>query len=94
MRKFFLSAMAMIAMIGAMSLTSCSDEDNGDGGGGSGLGGDGVTLGGTVDGTLTLDASKEYHLTSALVVPEGATLEIPAGTTIKAAKGFGNYILV
>ncbi len=70
MRKFFLSAMAMIAMIGAMSLTSCSDEDNGDGGGGSGLGGDGVTLGGTVDGTLTLDASKEYHLTSALVVPK------------------------
>ena len=94
MRKFFLSAMAMIAMIGAMSLTSCSDEDNGDGGGGGGLDGDGVTLGGTVDGTLTLDASKEYHLTSALVVPEGATLEIPAGTTIKAAKGFGNYILV
>ena len=94
MRKFFLSAIAMMAMMGAMSLTSCSDDDDNGGGGGGGLGGDGVTLGGRVEGTLTLDASQEYHLTSALIVPNGATLEIPAGTTIKAAQGFGNYILV
>ena len=93
MRKFFMSALAMFAMMGAMSLTSCSDDDDNNGGGDVEPG-TSVELGGIVEGTMTLDASKEYHLTSALVVPEGATLEIPAGTTIKAAKGFGNYILV
>ena len=84
--------MAFLAMMSAMTLTSCSDDDNG---GGDGPGPtDSAVLGGDVEGTLTLDANTEYHLTSALVVREGATLEIPAGTTIKAAKGFGNYILV
>ena len=88
-----MSAMAMIAMFGAMSLTSCSDDDNNDGGGG-GQKGATVEIGGTVEGTMRLDATKEYHLTSTLVVPDGATLEIPAGTTIKAAQGFDKYILV
>ena len=88
-----MSAMAMIAMFGAMSLTSCSDDDNNDGGGGGQTGAT-VEIGGTVEGTMRLDATKEYHLTSTLVVPDGATLEIPAGTTIKAAQGFDKYILV
>ena len=94
MRKFFLSSMALIAMMGAMSLTSCSDDDNGEGGGGGGQTGEAAVLGGTLTENLTLDASKEYSLTSALIVPEGITLEIPAGTTIKAAQGFDKYILV
>ncbi len=88
-----MSAMAMIAIFGAMSLTSCSDDDNNDGGGGGQTGAT-VEIGGTVEGTMRLDATKEYHLTSTLVVPDGATLEIPAGTTIKAAQGFDKYILV
>ena len=92
MKKLFLTSMAFLAMMSAMTLTSCSDDDNG---GGDGPGPtDSAVLGGDVEGTLTLDANTEYHLTSALIVREGATLEIPAGTTIKAAKGFGNYILV
>ena len=36
------------------------------------------------DGTVTLDASKTYKLTGALVVRSGATLNIPAGTRIEA----------
>ncbi|MGJ8658825.1 hypothetical protein [Cellulophaga fucicola] len=35
------------------------------------------------DGTVTLDPSETYTLTGALVVKSGATLIIPAGTTIK-----------
>ena len=93
MRKFFMSALAMFAMMGAMSLTSCSDDDDNNGGGDVEPG-TSVELGGIVEGTMTLDASKEYHLTGTLVVPDGATLEIPAGTTIKAAQGFDKYILV
>ncbi len=96
MKKFFLTSMALLAMMSAVTLTSCSDDDDIDNSG-EGDGTDNtesLVLGGTVQGTLTLDASKEYHLTSALIVPDGATLEIPAGTVIKAAQGFGNYILV
>ncbi len=92
MRKLFMSAMAMFAMIGAMSLTSCSDDD--DNGGGGGQSGATVEIGGTVTGIMKLDAGTTYHLTSTLIVPDGATLEIPAGTTIKAAQGFDKYILV
>ena len=87
-----MSAMAMFAMIGAMSLTSCSDDD--DNGGGGGQSGATVEIGGTVTGIMKLDAGTTYHLTSTLIVPDGATLEIPAGTTIKAAQGFDKYILV
>lgn len=90
-----MSALAMFAMIGAMSLTSCSDdEDNGGSGGGSAVNPEAVELKGTIEGTMNLDANKEYHLTGTLNVPAGATLNIPAGTVIKAAQGFSNYIIV
>jgi len=39
------------------------------------------------DGTVSLDSSINYKLTGALVVKEGATLNIPAGTIITAAAG-------
>lgn len=42
-------------------------------------------LKGTItDGTVTLDANATYTLTGGLVVKSGATLIIPAGTTIKS----------
>ena len=37
-----------------------------------------------LDGTISLNPSLNYKLTGALVVKEGATLNIPAGTTITA----------
>ena len=93
MRKLFLTAMAFSAMMSVMTLTSCSDDENNNGGGGTDIT-ETVELAGTIEGTMTLDASKEYHLTGTVIVPEGATLEIPAGTTIRAAQGFDKYILV
>ena len=93
MRKFFLSALAFMAMASAVTLTSCSDDENGS----NGSGPDpvpGAQLSGTVSGTLTLNASTEYTLTGTLIVPNGATLVIPAGTVIKADRGFDKYILV
>lgn len=96
MRKLFLSAMAFAAMMSAISLTSCSNDDDNTGNG-DGNGGDPsemVELKGIIEGTTTLDANKVYHLTGTVTVPEGATLQIPAGTKIKAAKGFDKYILV
>ena len=53
-----------------------------------------VELSGSVEGTMTLDAETEYILAGTLTVPDGATLEIPAGTTIKAKQGFDKYIIV
>ena len=91
MKRRFLYAMAFAAIASTVSLTSCSDDENTTGGGDSSQA---ETLVGTVSGTLTLDASKEYRLTGTLIVPDGATLNIPAGTTIKADEGFDKYILV
>ncbi len=52
-------------------------------------------LAGNLTADLVLDANVNYVLTGALLVKDGATLTIPAGTTIKAiAGGTDVYILV
>ena len=51
-------------------------------------------LEGDITTNMTLDASIEYSLEGSVNVKEGATLTIPAGTVIKAKKGFSQYILV
>lgn len=51
-------------------------------------------LSGEITTDVTLDASTEYKLTGSLIVAEGGKLRIPAGTVIKANKGFDKYILV
>ena len=96
MKKFFLNAMLFAALASSVSLTSCSDdnEPQGENPGGGEEPTQTVELSGNVEGTMTLDANTEYILAGTLTVPDGATLEIPAGTTIKAKKGFGNYIIV
>ena len=43
--------------------------------------------------TVTLDPSKTYHLTGKLLVENGATLIIPAGTKVIADQG-ANYLIV
>lgn len=73
----------------SMAFISCNKEK----GGGKTL----VTedeLPGQITGTKTLDASVTYTLNGSVIVPDGAVLNIPAGTMIKAKKGFNNYILV
>ncbi len=49
---------------------------------------------GSISGTRTLDANIIYTITGPVIVEDGGVLEIPAGTIIKAKKGFNNYILV
>lgn len=51
-------------------------------------------LSGDISTDVTLDANTEYKLTGSLIVVEGGKLRIPAGTVIKAEKGFDKYILV
>ncbi|MGB0838183.1 MAG: hypothetical protein ACPGRE_08785 [Flavobacteriaceae bacterium] len=52
-------------------------------------------LQGSVTGTMTLDASISYNLTSSLIVQPGGKLIIPAGTKITARNGgTGVYIAV
>lgn len=51
-------------------------------------------LSGDITSNVTLDATKAYELTGALVVKSGGTLNIPAGTTIKATGGTSSYIAV
>lgn len=51
-------------------------------------------LKGDITSDVTLGDFNEYNLTGTLSVKAGATLTIPAGTTIKANKGFSNYIIV
>ena len=62
-----------------------------------GLSNSGVTtesLAGEVSGTVTLNSTIEYQLTSSFVVKEGGSLTIPAGTIIKATGGTSAYIAV
>lgn len=95
MKKVVLTAMAFAALLSMPVFTSCSD-DEAPNGGSNGEGGQVVTeeLSGTVEGVMKLDATKEYQLTGTLTVPAGATLEIPAGTVIRAQKGFDKYVIV
>ncbi len=52
-------------------------------------------LSGKITSNLTLDANIQYVLNDPLIVTDGATLTIPAGTTIKAeAGGTNTYVLV
>ena len=53
-----------------------------------------ANLQGAITENRTLVASVAYKLTGVLSVKNGATLTIPAGTTIKSNKGFSNYIIV
>ena len=49
---------------------------------------------GTIAEVRNLDATVEYLLTGPVIVADGGTLNIPAGTVIKAEQGFDKYILV
>ncbi len=51
-------------------------------------------LAGSISGVKTLDAGIVYTITGPVLVEDGGTLNIPAGTLIKAQEGFNSYILV
>lgn len=89
MKKFLFSLIMFATMITPLVLTSCDDdsepidkpkEDK--------------NLVGTISEVRNLDKSVEYLLTGPVIIAEGGTLNVPAGTVIKAEKGFDKYILV
>lgn len=86
MKTKFLSILAVAALI----LTSCSGDDDS-----KPTNNENENLAGNLTENMTLDASVTYKLTGALIVKNGVTLTIPAGTTIEAvAGGTGVYLLV
>lgn len=90
MKKLFLRFMVSMAILTPFVLASCSNDN------------DEPTvppvteseLSGSIKTSKTLDANITYTITGPVIVEDGATLTIPAGTVIKAEKGFSNYILV
>ena len=103
MKRLFVNFMTFAVMATTLTLTACSSDSdgagdgNGDGGNNGGTGSSIVVgeniLSGTLTGEQTLEA-KEYILNGTVVIENGGRLNIPAGTTIKATKGFSSYILV
>ena len=51
-------------------------------------------LSGDISESTRLNALYTYNLSSTLVVENGASLIIPAGTTIEATKGYSSYVIV
>ena len=87
MKKFFLSMMTCTALLTAVTFTSCGD--NGDDKPEPPVTED--VLVGSITGTKTLDANVTYTITGAVTVEDGGVLNIPAGTQIKAKKGFNSF---
>ncbi len=84
MKSKFLSLLAI-----AIIFANCSDDDAA-----TPVVSD-LTLAGNLTSNLTLDATKNYTLTGALIVKSGVTLTIPAGMTIEClAGGTDVYLLV
>lgn len=90
MKKLTVKLFSLVAMVAAINLTSCSDDDPAP----IVPGEDQVIIdleAGTMKGTLeedyTLDSSVNYNLTGQFIIAAGATLNIPAGTRILADEG-------
>lgn len=89
MKNLFLKAMAVAALT---VFVSCKNDD--DSGSDSSFVLDANNFKGTLTGATSLDASTTYKLTGALIVADGTTLNIPAGTRIEATGGTSSYIAV
>lgn len=88
MKKTVFNLLLAIAVVTSFALTSCNKDNP------EPPTTEDYELSGSITDVRTLDASIEYKLVGPLIVEDGGTLNIPAGTTIKAKKGFNNYILV
>ena len=92
--KFILGLFAVVTL-----LIGCADDDTAnviinlpEGGGTSPT--QGLVIGGTLAEDLTLTAGTEYSLESALIVPEGITLNVEPGVVVRAATGSDVFIAV
>ncbi|PQB05220.1 hypothetical protein [Aureitalea marina] len=91
----------IFALFGGLILTGCSSDNGGgtppptgddDQGGGGPV--EDTDLGGNLTEDRTLIASEQYRITAPLLVKEGVTLTIPAGTEIVSEVGIDRYIAV
>lgn len=92
--KFILGLFAVVTL-----LIGCADDDTAnviinlpEGGGTPPT--QGLVIGGTLEEDLTLTAGTEYSLESALIVPEGITLNVEPGVVVRATTGSDVFIAV
>jgi len=93
MKKLILSTLA----IAALTFTSCSnDNDNNDDTNVGVVNLDPANMSGSIESgqTATLVSTEVYKLSGALIVKDGGTLTIPAGTRIEATGSTSSYIAV
>ncbi len=92
MKKLLLSTLAVASLV----FTSCSSDDDTNNNDNTGTVIDPTNFQGELESgeEATLDAAQTYNLTGAFTVKDGATLTIPAGTTIEASGGTSAYIAV
>lgn len=86
----FMKRASWILLFTVITMVSCNNDDGGD----EPIPVSEDELVGSIDGERTLDASVTYTITGPVMIEDGGVLNIPAGTMIKAKKGFENYILV
>ena len=90
MKKVLFGFLMFALMMTPLVLTSCDDSTKED----DVPEEEDKELIGTIAEVRSLDATVEYLLTGPVIVADGGTLNIPAGTVIKAEQGFDKYILV
>lgn len=81
---------ASVTAVALMLFVSCSSDDDGP----SDLPVDDTVLTGSITSDRTLDASIEYTLRGSVIVQDGATLTIPAGTRIVSDATDGVDVLI
>ena len=84
MKNLFFQTMLVLTL----AITACDPTEE------TGFVADPSDLKGEINEDVTLDAKKTYKLTGALIVNDGASLTIPAGTVIEAKGGQISYIAV
>lgn len=84
-------AVLFAATVAMTSFSACDPKSTD---GGDGEPSTGESLEGTITGEKTLAADILYTITAPVIVEDGGTLTIPAGTRIEAKKQFSSYILV
>ncbi|VBB45712.1 conserved exported hypothetical protein [uncultured Paludibacter sp.] len=93
MKKLFFNLLVISTALLSLNFVSCKNDSDPQKDSVDILIEQGV-LTGKLDHAVTLDASVTYKLNGTFSVENGASLTIPAGTTIKASEGYGSYIIV
>lgn len=93
MKNSIVKLFGLLAITGSL-FTACSSDDDNDGPTSTFVVNPADFKGNINDGEVILDAATVYQLSGALVIKDGASLTIPAGTVIKATGGTAAYIAV